>query len=376
MIQSTEQFHRPTWCEIDLSAIDRNIRLTREIVGPSVKLFVCLKGNASGCGAIEVGFAAQRAGADGLAFGNIDFALESRRAGIDLPILLYHSCLPASAHVLEANGMIATLSTREDIVAWSAQTRSRLEVFLKVDCGGLRAGALPRDAVALATAIAADPKLSLAGVYGHTLATYGKHVPGAVEGQIGIFRNVIAQIEQAGIRVPLKMFSSSELIPKHPAADFNAIDPGRLIVGIGFPAVPERQRQWSPALVGLKSRLVMKKALGPTPELESPPPFDVRANMVIGLIPFGWSYGYPRQMPPSATALVKGRRVRILGPTHSELMRIDLTDVPGAEVGDEVVLFGKSEGEEITMEELAQQWGVGTFDIYNRIGKSVARRYV
>ena len=376
MIQSTEQFHRPTWCEIDLSAIDRNIRLTREIVGSSVKLFVCLKGNASGCGAIEVGFAAQRAGADGLAFGNIDFALESRRAGIDLPILLYPSCLPASAHVLEANGMIATLSTREDIVAWSAQTRSRLEVFLKVDCGGLRAGALPRDAVALATAIAADPKLSLAGVYGHTLATYGKHVPGAVEEQIGIFRNVIAQIEQAGIRVPLKMFSSSELIPKHPAADFNAIDPGRLIVGIGFPAVPERQRQWSPALVGLKSRLVMKKALGPTPELESPPPFDVRPNMVIGLIPFGWSDGYPRQMPPSATALVKGRRVRILGPTHSELMRIDLTDVPGAEVGDEVVLFGKSEGEEITMEELAQQWGVGTFDIYNRIGKSVARRYV
>ena len=375
MTQSTKQSHRPTWCEIDLSAIGRNIRLVKEIVGPSVELFVSLKGDASGCGAIEVGHAAQRSGADGLAFGNIDQALESRRAGIDLPILLYPTCLPSSAHALEANDMIATLSTREDVDAWSAHTRARLKVFLKIDCGGLRAGALPRDAVALAAAIAGDQKLSLAGVYGHTLATYGKHVPGAVEEQIGIFRDVIAQIEEAGIRVPLKMFSSSELIPKHPAADFNAIDPGRLIAGIGFPAIPERERQWSPALVGLKSRLVMKKALGST-KFESPPPFEVRPNMVIGLIPFGWSDGYPRQLPPTASALVNGQRVRILGPTHSELLRIDLTDVPAAQVGDEVVLFGKSEGAEITMEELAQQWGVGTYDIYTLIGKSVIRRYV
>ncbi len=74
-----------------------------------------------------------------------------------------------------------------------------------------------------------------------------------------------------------------------------------------------------------------------------PAPFlPLRPGMRLGLIPYGWSDGFPRRMPAAAAALVRGRRVRLLGPTHSELIRVDLTDVPEAELGDEVVLLGRS----------------------------------
>jgi alanine racemase len=108
-----------------------------------------------------------------------------------------------------------------------------------------------------------------------------------------------------------------------------------------------------------------------------PAPFlTLRPDMRIGLIPYGWSDGFPRHMPAEATALVRGRRVRLLGPTHSEMMRVDLTDVPEATSGDEVVLLGRSGDQEITLADLAAQWGTGIGELYAAIGKTIHRRYL
>ncbi len=98
--------------------------------------------------------------------------------------------------------------------------------------------------------------------------------------------------------------------------------------------------------------------------------------MRLGLIPFGWSDGYPRHMPENAVALIKGKRVPLLGPSHSELLRVDLTDMPEAEIGDEVVLLGRSGDAEINLEELAEQWRVSTHDLFPAIGKNLPRRYI
>lgn len=98
--------------------------------------------------------------------------------------------------------------------------------------------------------------------------------------------------------------------------------------------------------------------------------------MRLGLIPFGWSDGYPRVLPEQATALVRGRRVPILGPPHSELLRVDLTDVPEAMIGDEVVLLGRSGDQQISLHDLAAQWKMDVLDLYLAIGKTVRRVYV
>ena len=119
---------RPTWCEIDLSAITHNLATLGDMVGPKVDVFVCVKGDASGCGDIEVSRTAERAGAAGVAFGNLDRAMAARRAGVRLPILLYPTCLPETAPALEEHGMMPTISTMEDVAAWSSHAKS-LKVF-------------------------------------------------------------------------------------------------------------------------------------------------------------------------------------------------------------------------------------------------------
>ncbi len=104
---------RPTWCEIDLSVVKENVALLRGMVGSGVAIFVCLKGDASGCGDVAVGRAVQDsgvAGVEGLAFGNLDRAVAARDAGVRLPILLTRLASPTRRR--SWNGMISCRQCR------------------------------------------------------------------------------------------------------------------------------------------------------------------------------------------------------------------------------------------------------------------------
>ncbi|CAH1689863.1 Alanine racemase [Hyphomicrobiales bacterium] len=369
--------HRPTWCEIDLDAIEHNFKFLRRLVGPDVKIFACTKGNAGGCGFVGVATFLESVGADGIAVGNVDDAMAIRRAGGTLPILLYPSCLPMSARALAANRLMPTISTLDDVEAWSAQAQGPLEVFLKLDGGGLRVGALPVDAIQVAQAVMASRHLRLAGVYAHPVTSGNFDTAGYYRPQIDTIVEVLKQLDAAGIVPPIRMVASSEIILSYPEVDFNAVDPGRLFTGTQFPAVKERQGEWRSAFISLKSRIVMKKPLHDLSGIAFVPNFfPRRENMIIGLIPIGWCDGYPRVLPEGAYALVKGKRVPILGPVHSELLRIDLTDVPDADVGEEVVLLGRSGGAEITLEELSVQWNVPQGIVRHSIRAHVPRLYL
>ena len=109
---------RPTWYEIDLDAIAENFRSLRAAVGPDVAIYACLKRNAYGCGAVAVARRLAREGAEGLALGNIYDAIAIRAAGVDLPILLYPTCLPEQAETLRRHDLMASVSSAEEAVAW------------------------------------------------------------------------------------------------------------------------------------------------------------------------------------------------------------------------------------------------------------------
>jgi alanine racemase len=207
------------------------------------------------------------------------------------------------------------------------------------------------------------------------MTTYGSPDPLYTAAQVDACKSMIAAIEAAGIAVPIRMVSSSAILLSDPSSDLNAVDPGRLVLGVDFPAAPGRQRQWRPALVGLRSRLVMTKSLEDVTGVMPAPFLPLRPGMRIGLIPYGWSDGFPKTMPRDAQALIAGRRVRLLAPSHSELLRVDLTDVPDAKIGDEVVLLGRSEGAEITLEDLATQWGTAPSSLPAMIGRTLRRVY-
>jgi alanine racemase len=375
-----ESSHRPTWCEIDLEAIKSNILQIRHMLDSTVSLFVCLKGDAISCGATAIAKVCQDNGVKGLSFGSIDTAIACRNAGIDLPMLLYPGCLPSSAEVLERYKLFPTISSTEDVLLWTKCVKGSLGVFLKIDTGGLRAGALPENSAKVARAIRDAPNLSLKGVYGHAMvATSGAttlEVNSRTDKQIQIFSDVLNELEEANIDVPIKMFSSSETLLNFPEADFNTVEPGRLIMGIDFPSIPTRRRKWLPALKALKSRVVSIKRIEGELLTSGVQLFAADQDTLIGLVPIGWSDGLPKETKIPVEVLIGGKRVQVIGPIHSEMLRIDLSQYPECAVGDEVVFLGQSGKERISIEEVAVQWNTSVFDVMHAIRNSVHRVYV
>jgi len=365
----------PAWCVIDLGAFSHNVLQVRSIVGSGVRIFACLKGDALGCGAEQIAIAAEAAGVDGLTFADAELAIACRDKGVTLPMLIYPGPLAEAAGTLGRYGLMPSLSTLEDVRDWSKKARSNTKVFLKLDGGGLRAGALPAQAAEVARAIVQSGNLVLAGVYGHPMVSYGFDDGKFTEAQINILLETICSLATKGLSGPVRMISSSATLLEFPRADLNAVDPGRLLLGMFFPSLPERGRKWKPALAAIRARIVMKKAITSSDEVPQAPFFQKRPEC-IGLIPLGWGDGFPRKMPAEASVLIRGRRVKLVGPAHLELLRVDLTDIPDAEVGDEVTLLGQSGTEEISIGDICTQWGVDELDIYTGICRRLPKVYL
>ena len=369
---------RPTWFEIDLDAISHNLRQLRRMVGSGVAIYACLKRNAYGCGAVPVAQVMQREGADAIAVGNINDALAIREAQVSLPILLYPNCLASEAGpAVMRYRLMPTVSSVDDVAAWEqAAAGGRLDVFAKIDVGLFRGGAMPREALALLRRIADSNVLGLAGAYAHLHGYDPATGDDYAAWQFRNFQTVMREAASHNIDVPVRMVASTSVVLQHPEMDLNGVDPGSILYGLKPSPEPGRDLPLRPAVRAWKSRLILTKWI----ELEDaggfPGPFPVTERRRIGVLPLGWGDGIPQHISGHAAALVGGRRVPVAGPVHLEHMRVDLTDAPGAAIGDEVVFLGTQRTETITLDELTGGWGIDALDFLGGMRDHIARVYV
>jgi alanine racemase len=375
-IANTAQKHlRPTWYEIDLDAVAHNVRELRRLVGPGVAIFGCLKRNGYGCGAAAVGGAAIAAGADGLAVGNIDDAIAVRQAGIRGRILLYPTCLPEAAPSVEAHDLIPTISSIDEAQGWQRAFSVPRPVFLKADVGLFRAGVLPHDAPALFACVRQLSRLLPAGVYSHFYSYGAEPSPHHYGWQFDNMLQVRDTAAAAGLELPVVMVSSTTAVLDYPDMDLSGVDPGRLLYGLAGSAISARGARLKPAFQALKTRLILRKSLHSAQTGGHRPPFTINPGMSIGILPIGWGDGLPRLLPASACALLRGRRAPLLNPIHLEHLRIDLTAHPEACPGDEVVLIGRQDGAEISLDEILSSWNMDATTFHASLRDHIERRY-
>lgn len=362
---------RPAWIEIDLDAVTDNLRMVRRLVGAGRKIFAVLKADAYGFGAREMAEVFVANGADGLAFADLADAIWMRRQGIALPILVFPSSLPEAAAEVIAHGLVPVLTSLEEARAYAA-VGERCDVFVKVDVGLERLGVPADQAAKTIIAIAELPRLRLAGVCTHLHVSAGTD-QAYVDWQFGRFTAVLDGLGTAGIDVPVKLAASSPLVMQHEHTYLNAVDPGSMLYGVPqtFAAPPAPLR---PALRALKACLIQVKDLGPRSRFASEAPFPVTAPMRLGIIPLGAGDGLATLH--DGRALVRGRDAPILGAPSLEHTRIDLTGVPDAVVGDEVVIIGRQGSAEITPAMVAGRHRLPPHAIALAVHERVARVYV
>jgi alanine racemase len=352
--------------EIDLAAIDHNVRVMRLLIGAEVWLCAALKADAYGFGLIPVAETALNAGVDALAVGSIDDAARLREHGMRAPVLVYGSDVltAASIAVMERLNLIATVFDTESLATSLRCARDHLQVFIEVDVGLQRLGFAPDDTLAVATAIRASSAVELRGVYTHMRVETNK--ASDVRAQFKMFQELLKTLGP----VPMRMAASSRVLDRFSGMNLTAVDPGRAVYGLLSSAQGRLGPNLRPAFTALKSRLITVKYLSP----DRQPPGATQPVEVLGVIPFGRAQGMTALDPGGV--LVGGRRAPLVGSPSLEHSRVDLSSVGAVAPGDEVVIIGTQRAERITVGDVLERHPeLSETAIALAVGQSVRRLY-
>ncbi len=342
---------RKVWLEIDVDALRGNLHAIRELVGPSVALNAVVKADAYGHGLVPVARVFEQAGADRLCVASLDEAIVLRGAGIATAILVLFP-IPVRAVARAAQQRIEIVAADAQTTAAAlAQWRNdasgisddaELNVHLEVETGLSRGGVKPDSVVQLAQLIEATPRTNLAGIWSH-LAT-----PESIEAtrlQDQAFEQALAALREAGIAQPPRHLSATGGLFTEWSPTYEGVRPGISLYGL----LPELQigPHETGTAANLRPAMAIKcQALRiETFPAGTPVGYGGRwvtpRESVIATLPIGYGDGWSRSYSPGAQALVRGRRVPLVGTVAMDAVMADVTEIEGVSLDDEFVLMGR-----------------------------------
>lgn len=352
---------RATEVRVDLRAITHNARRLVAIAG--VPLMAVIKADAYGHGAEVVARAALDGGATALGVATLGEALRLRDAAIDAPILALGYTDPANAETLAARSITCSIFDAEVGAELGARARALgkdIVAHVKVDTGMGRLGAAPKDTLPLLRALAGMPGLQIEGIYTH-FATADSADETFTREQIAIFDGVLAEAEAAGLRPPIAHAANSAGTLRHPSARYDLVRCGIALYGLDPDSETPKPEDFRPAL-SLVTRIAQIKTLPAGASVSYGRRWTAARPARIATLPVGYADGI-RRAPAWREALVGGRRAPIVGRICMDYCMLDVTDVPGIEGGDEVILFGRQGTEIITLEEVAGWLGTIPYEV-------------
>jgi len=342
-----------------------------------------VKADAYGHGAVPVAQCLAECGVDWFGVATVEEALELREAGITQPILLLGGLYMSDpAHLVEYRLTPSVSSTaRLDTYAQCARRYGQpIEFHLKVDTGMGRLGLPPDRLASFVRHYRELEGLRLTGFFTH-LASAEDLVATQTQDQAARFRQALDELQDAGIKPEWVHVSNSAALLAGLEFPENLVRVGALLFGYCLPLITPPARQapeaeaFEPVLT-FKSRVVYLKDVPSGTPLGYGGVFHTRRPSRIATVPVGYADGLSRALSNRGRAIVRDRYARIVGNISMDLTLLDVTDIPGVDVGDESILLGKSEHCSITALEMAQLLGTVPYEVLCSIGKRVPRLYV
>lgn len=368
--------HRPTYAEIDLDALQHNFREIRRQAGSERQVLAVVKANAYGHGAVPVTRALEAAGADLFGVAIVEEGVELRQAGVTRPILVLGGVYPGQEEVFLRHGLAATifdLAGARRLQARAAGVGAVCPIHLKVDTGMGRIGFRPEDLPTALRELRTLPALRLEGVLSHlALADEPDHpFTGA---QTDLFRQVLQQVREAGFAFRYAHLSNSADLFSRDLPECNLVRPGIALYG-GLPAEHLASRLDLRPVMSFRTTVVQLKEVPAGTGISYGHRFVASRRSLLAAIPVGYADGFTRKLSNCGEVLVRGRRARVAGTVCMDWTLIDVTDIPGVTVGDQVTLLGRDNGCRISAEEWAERIGTISYEIFCQVSKRVPRIY-
>jgi alanine racemase len=366
----------PSVAEIDLGALGANYRAIKA-AGHGAELMAVVKADAYGHGAIEVTRALRDEGCGHFGVARVCEARELRAAGVRDRIYLLGGFLADEAEDIVGLdltpfvydvALIAPLGR-----AAEAQARAQFPVHLKVDSGATRLGILPGELDQVVAELGRALSLTVEGVC--TLLVNAGDPQSPVTGmQLEVFNAALARLRAAGIDPRVAHVANSAASILRPDAHYSLLRPGLAIYGL--PPVPAvRERVELRPVMTFKTRVVQVKRVPAGVGVSYGHTFVTPRPSAIGVLAVGYADGSRRGLQHGGEVLIRGRRAPVVGAVCMDLTMVDLTDVPGAAIGDEAILWGGAGEAMISVNDIARLAQTISYEMLCTVGKRVPRVY-
>ncbi|MCL1805268.1 MAG: alanine racemase [Clostridiales bacterium] len=367
---------RDAWVEIDRARLKDNFMAVRRAVGENVKICAVLKSQCYGLDCRMTAALFRESGAYMYAVAVLSEALEVRQAcpGHDILILGYLS----EEHYPPAldRDISLTMYRWDMIEAFSAEACRRSKkgkIHIKVNTGMNRLGFMPDEASADIVARAAGlPGIEIGGVYTH-FAAADEADKGATRKQAERFAAFIDMLKARGVPYGLIHAANSPSLCDLPEYDFDMVRPGLLFTGTYPSAEVSRERIRVKPAVRLMGRL---GSVAPIPAGEAVGygfSHRLEKDTLVGVLPLGYADGFTRCYSNNFYVMVRGKRCPVIGRICMDHCMIDLSAVPDAAMGDEIIVYGNGDDGALTIEEAAGIRGTVVEEVLSNLSPRLPR---
>lgn len=362
---------RPTWAEIDTAAYSRNVDAVVRQLPPGCGLIAVLKADAYGHGAVALARQCTPDRVAMIATALLEESIELRRAGIELPLLVLGPLEESQiATALDEDITIGVVGP-EELEAAARVARDRdVRVHLKLDSGMGRMGIVDGEMQRVAGIVRSAPRLRVDAMYTH-FANASDPGDAYTRQQIDRFNRMVSALAQLGVVAPKRHLANSAATMRHIGiADYVRVGLSLL----GAEALDTGSSKLEPVM-RWRTAIARLKDLPPNSAVGYGTTFRTSRPSRIATLPVGYADGYSRLLSNQGEVLVRGRRAPVVGRVSMDLVTVDVTGIPDAQLGDEVILLGSQGVETVSAEELAQRTGTISYEVFCRVGKRVPRLY-
>lgn len=385
-------YTRPTWAEVSLPTLRHNFELIRDFVAPYATVCAVVKCDAYGHGAIECARALEQSGTKWFGVTCADEGIALRRAGISGRILLMSGIWHGEAEAVVEHDLTPAVWSEEQVESLNRAAerlgRQSFSVHVEVDTGMGRQGVLPEKLSRLLATIQRAKSLKLEGVHSHLASSEVVDAPDVAR-QIARYQQALQEVASAGFQPDcFHLANSAAVITQKTTwregggnAGLNLVRPGISLYGHFLPflsvsGAPHEIRELPvQPVLAWKTRIIDLRRVDAGQAVGYNGSYVTSAPAIIATIAVGYGDGLNRRLSSRGRVLVRGDYAAIVGKVSMDVTTIDVTQIPGAEIGDEVALIGEQGQRKITAWDMAREVETIPYEVLCAIGKRVPRKY-
>lgn len=367
-----EQKVHQTMLSINLSSLIHNLNVFRSKLKPGVKTMAMVKAFSYGSGSYEVAHRLQYSGVDYLSVAYTDEGIALRKAGITMPIMVMSPDTNSFDRMIawKLEPEIFNIRSLEAFlqIAGTLQVE-QYPVHIKLDTGMHRLGFMKNELEALANALENNPHVNVVSVFSHLAASEDPTQDAFTAHQAKEFKEMCDKLLAKLTNEPIRHICNSAAIARHPELHYDMVRLGLGLYGIDSSGALQKELKQIGTLI---TTIAQIKTVPANESIGYGRAYVSDKERRIATISIGYADGYPRALGNGVGhVLIHGKKAKITGVVCMDMCMVDVTDIPEAKEGDEVIVFGEG----LSLTQLAKWSGTIPYEIMTGISQRVKRVY-